>query len=64
MIAQYPTATGIPVRRPRKKYNVHPVLNGRSLVMSHGTAMMAPAKCRLLNEAEPSAGRGAFAMDL
>jgi hypothetical protein len=32
--------------------------------MSHGTAMMAPAKWRLLNEAEPSAGRGAFAMDL
>lgn len=32
--------------------------------MSHGVRMMAAAKWRLLNEAEPSAGRGAFAMDL
>jgi len=32
--------------------------------MNHGVRMMAAAKWMLLNEAEPSAGRGAFAMDL
>jgi hypothetical protein len=32
--------------------------------MSHGVRMMAAAKWRLLNEAEPSAGSGAFAIDL
>lgn len=39
---------------------VQPVRKGRQRWTSQGTSRSTAARCQLLNEPEPSAGRGAF----